>query len=47
VVEDALGNRNRFKFYKAGLPARLDDSLFTFTPPPDAEVVPVPEGFLR
>lgn len=46
-VEDSLGNRNRFKFEKIGLNSAMPDSLFTFTPPDDAEVVPVPEGFLR
>jgi outer membrane lipoprotein carrier protein len=46
-VEDSLGNRNRFKFEKIGLNTEMPDSLFTFKPPADAEVVPVPEGFLR
>ncbi|MFA6034088.1 MAG: outer membrane lipoprotein chaperone LolA [Myxococcota bacterium] len=46
-VEDSLGNRNRFVFLKTSLNAATPDSMFTFTPPEDVEVVPVPEGFVR
>ena len=46
-VEDALGNRNRFAFEKPSVNVGLKEDLFTFKPPKDAEIVPVPEGFLR
>ena len=46
-VEDSLGNRNRFKFEKPAFSQSMQESLFTFTPPKDAEVVPLPEGFLK
>ncbi|MBI5527664.1 MAG: outer membrane lipoprotein carrier protein LolA [Deltaproteobacteria bacterium] len=46
-IEDALGNRNTFKFDKPSLNSGLKDDLFTFKPPPDAEIAPLPEGFLK
>jgi len=46
-IEDALGNKNRFKFLNVAMGDVAPVALFKFTPPPDAEVLSVPEGYTK
>jgi outer membrane lipoprotein-sorting protein len=46
-IEDALGNRNRFNFDRIGLGDVAPEVLFTFKPPPDAEIQDMPDGYMK